>query len=204
MKPRKLVWTEGLFLTQHHFQQLDRYHELLLQERLNTVFPFAWGVLDLMIDEHALASGQFKVERLSAILPDGSPVLVGEQGAEDNLPARPFYEAFPAGVTSVDVYVALPQESQSTGNVEVDGNPSSYRRFIREDVAVTARQRLQDCVLHAAEVLEFVDENRVPASADDIGNVRHVLQQLTRFHKQLVEVEQIGRASCRERVYVLV
>ena len=31
---RKLVWTEGLFITQHHFQQLDRYHEELLAERM--------------------------------------------------------------------------------------------------------------------------------------------------------------------------
>ncbi|HQB46993.1 MAG TPA: hypothetical protein PLV85_25475 [Polyangiaceae bacterium] len=36
----KLVWTEGLFITQHHFQQLDRYHEALLGERLRAAL--AW------------------------------------------------------------------------------------------------------------------------------------------------------------------
>ena len=30
----KPIWTEGLLVSQHHFQQQDRYHETLLRERL--------------------------------------------------------------------------------------------------------------------------------------------------------------------------
>ncbi len=137
MKPRKLVWTEGLFLTQHHFQQLDRYHEMLLETRLTSIFPFAWGVLDLAINPQSLGAGRLKLDRFMAILPDGSPVVIGQPGDDDNLPERGFQDAFPTGATSLDVYVALPQESQTTGNVELDGNPSSYRRYIREEVIVT-------------------------------------------------------------------
>ena len=40
--PRKPVWTEGLFVSPQHFQQSDRYHEALLQSRLQTA-----GVADL-------------------------------------------------------------------------------------------------------------------------------------------------------------
>ena len=83
MKPRKLVWTEGLFITQHHLQQLDRYHEWLLATRLGGAVFYDWGVLEVDVDERALAAGQFKLNRFSAILPDGTPVEQGEG------PARP-------------------------------------------------------------------------------------------------------------------
>ena len=45
MRAKKLVWTEGLFITQHHLQQLDRYHEQLLHERLSAYTPYGWGIL---------------------------------------------------------------------------------------------------------------------------------------------------------------
>src|SRR5882672_8259090 len=88
MKPRKPLWTKGLFLAQHHLQAQDRYHERLLAERLESVLPYAWGVVDLEIDDAALRAGQLRVARLEAILPDGSPLVVGAEGVEDVLPTR--------------------------------------------------------------------------------------------------------------------
>ncbi len=135
MKPRKLVWTEGLFGTQHHLQQSDRYQEWLVRERLRAALPYDWGVLDLEIDERALAAQQFKLGRLSAVLPDGTALEHGE-GAGDPIPPRPFGAVFPAQVKVLDVFVALAHESDQLPNVELEGRAGSSLRYVRETASV--------------------------------------------------------------------
>ena len=135
MKPRKLVWTEGLFVTQHHFQQLDRYHEWLGSERIRAAVPYDWGVLEVEVDERALAADQFKLNRLSVVLPDGSPIEHGE-GTGDPVPPRAFGTAFPAQVKSLDVFVALNHESDNMPNVDLDGKSGGAVRYQREQASV--------------------------------------------------------------------
>ncbi len=40
----KVLWTEGLFLQPHHFQQADRYTEALVAGLARRIVPYAWGV----------------------------------------------------------------------------------------------------------------------------------------------------------------
>jgi type VI secretion system protein ImpJ len=135
VRPRKLVWTEGLFITQHHFQQLDRYHEWLTSKRVRSSVPYDWGVLDIEIDERALAAEQFKLNRLAVVLPDGSPVEYGDaQG--DPIPPRAFGTAFPAQVKTLDVYLALTHETENMPNVDLDGKGGGSLRFMREQASV--------------------------------------------------------------------
>ena len=49
----KVLWTEGLFLQPHHFQQADRYTEALVGGLARRVTPYAWGFSALEIDEEA-------------------------------------------------------------------------------------------------------------------------------------------------------
>ena len=135
MKPRKLVWTEGLFLTQHHFQQSDRYHEWLVCERLRAALQYDWGVLEIDVDERALSAQQFKLNRLSAVLPDGTALDHGD-GAGDPIPPRPFGALFPAQVKVLDVFVALAQESDQLPNVDLDGRAGTSLRYGRETAGV--------------------------------------------------------------------
>jgi type VI secretion system protein ImpJ len=135
MRPRKLLWTEGLFVTQHHFQQLDRYHEALVGERVRAVSTYDWGVTDVEVDERALAAGQLRIDVLRAVLPDGTPLAIGP-GLEDVAPTRAIdLGGFPAG-QSVDVLVGLYEERQNAPNVEVDVRPDSIARYGRDQVAV--------------------------------------------------------------------
>jgi type VI secretion system protein ImpJ len=135
VKPRKLVWTEGLFVTQHHFQQSDRYHEWLVSERLRAALPYGWGVLDIEVDERALAAEQLKLNRLSVVLPDGTRFEYAE-GTGDSIPPRPFGSLFPANVKSLDVFVALLHESDQMPNVDLDGRAGGSLRYAREQAAV--------------------------------------------------------------------
>mgnify|MGYP000231633447 CR=1 FL=1 len=60
-KYRKIVWNEGMLLTPHHFQQWDNYHEDLLHSRIGSVAPFCYGILDLKVNNEAIANANFQI-----------------------------------------------------------------------------------------------------------------------------------------------
>ena len=69
-RARNVVWSEGLFLTPHVFQQADRYRDNLLQFRLNALSPFFWGLADLEIERDSLKNGSFGIVRCNGVMPD--------------------------------------------------------------------------------------------------------------------------------------
>ncbi|MDO3379314.1 type VI secretion system baseplate subunit TssK [Geoalkalibacter halelectricus] len=107
---RKIVWAEGVFLGQQHFQQWDRYQEgvqALLARGLN---PLAWGILNLRIDAQSLENGRLRIERCLALFPDGRLVSY-DAGVDPPL----MCELGGRGGESFEVYLCLP------GNRQVDG-----------------------------------------------------------------------------------
>lgn len=107
--PQRVVWEEGMFMSPHHFQQLDLYHEALLDTRLRAVLPYAWGVVSMEVDPEALRAGQVQLSRFAGVLPDGLPVTF-ERG-QPELPAARLVEGhFPATQTVLDVYLGVPKE----------------------------------------------------------------------------------------------
>ena len=170
MKIFKPVWTEGLFITQHHFQQLDRYHEALVDERIDAATPFPWGVVELQIDERALEAGQVKINEFEAVLPVGAVVTCGEN--TNDVLQRAIGDAFPASAQGLDVYVALPRASETMANVELEAKPGAVTRYVREPrtvsdvnsgsaehVVYTARPNLR--ILFGSEKPEGYDSIRV-------------------------------------------
>lgn len=121
---RKPIWTEGLLVSQHHFQQQDRYFEELVHDRVRAVSHYDWGVTELKIDERGFAAGQFRIQRLVAIWPDGTSVACGD-GTEV---AAPEPRDLPPDVQRIEVYVGL--AVGQAAEVSLDG--TSLRRFSRE------------------------------------------------------------------------
>lgn len=136
MISRKLHWTEGLFVTQHHFQAMDRYHESLVGERLRAITPFDWGVSEVEVDERSIGAGQIRINQLRAVLPDGTPLSVGN-GLEDVAPTRAIDpQAFPAGQT-VDVLIGVYEERNNAANVDENVRADSISRYQRDQVTVS-------------------------------------------------------------------
>lgn len=135
MKLRKPVWTEGLFLTQHHFQSQDRYHEDYVNERFQSVLPHSWGIIQVDIDERALSAGLFKVTQVVGILPDGTPISCGAE-LDDAPPPRQLEAAFAPHMATLGVYLVLPHESDATANVDLEGKPGSMARHVRQQARV--------------------------------------------------------------------
>jgi type VI secretion system protein ImpJ len=132
--PRKPLWLDGLFLEPNHLQQQDRYHERLLADRAAALRVHGWGVLDLAIDPQALQSGELRVLRLRAVLPDGTMLNVGE-GLDDSLPARSV-EGFRQNQQTLDVFVALAQEGAVGANADLVGDPTTNARLLKSESEV--------------------------------------------------------------------
>jgi type VI secretion system protein ImpJ len=133
-RAKNVVWSEGLFLTPHVFQQADRYREDLLQFRLKQLTPFFWGLSDLELDREGLTNGFFTLYRGCGVMPDGMAVQIPE---EDQAPeVRAFKELFPPAAPTLDVYLAIPALSVGSVNCGTSNGGDHSLRFQMELVRV--------------------------------------------------------------------
>ena len=91
-KYRKIVWNEGMLLTPHHFQQWDNYHEELLNSRVHSVMQYDYGVLDLQVNNEAIANGNFQITELPSR--DARRLVVNVPDAEAVPDLRPVGDHF--------------------------------------------------------------------------------------------------------------
>jgi type VI secretion system protein ImpJ len=108
----KVIWSQGMFLQPHHFQQEGRHVEYLVDMRLRATGPHAWGFTELVLDEGLLALGRIGVLRASGVLPDGTPFSV------PTLDAAPAPLELPVDLQGEMVYLAAPVAR--AGVTEVD------------------------------------------------------------------------------------
>jgi type VI secretion system protein ImpJ len=119
----KVVLSEGLFLRPQHLQQNDRYLESYIQGRCSALRNYAWGIRELSIDEGALSLGKIAINRLNAILPDGTPINIPY---DDDPPAS---IDISEDVRNKIVYLVLPHKRTDATEVESLQNQDSLARM---------------------------------------------------------------------------
>jgi len=119
---QKVLWSEGLFLTPHHFQQWDRYYEDLVNSRLRELSTFSWGVEELEINIDALQNGMFEVLKCRSVLPDGLSLNI--PAVDSPPPSREFTSVFPPESESIGVYIGIPILRAEERNLAGDDNDS--------------------------------------------------------------------------------
>ena len=69
--PKFMHWSEGQFLQQNHFQQLQRalYNQIYQERSLYT--PYPEGLISINVDTDALRSRRVFINSLCAVMPDG-------------------------------------------------------------------------------------------------------------------------------------
>ena len=127
----KVLWTEGLFLQPHHFQQADRYSEALVGGLARRVSPYVWGVDTLEIDEEVLKVGQFAIKSCSGLTHDGAVFRV--PSVEDHPPALDV----PGTIKDCVVYLTVPQRRQGALEVDLSGAELSAARFRPAELEIT-------------------------------------------------------------------
>lgn len=127
----KVLWTEGLFLQPHHFQQADRHVESLVAGLARRLAPYAWGVSELEIDADVLKVGQFALRSCSGLTEDGTVFRV--PGPDDHPPAL----EVPSGIKDCVVYLTVPQRRHGAMEVDLTGAELSAARLRPAEVEVS-------------------------------------------------------------------
>lgn len=76
--PINVVWSEGLLLTQQHFQQFQAYMECYADWFFTSSTAFFYGMLDFCINEEALLNGIFQLERCQGFFKTGERIYLPE------------------------------------------------------------------------------------------------------------------------------
>lgn len=126
--PQRIIWSEGMFMGPHHMQQLDLYHESLVETRLGSVCLYPWGVSSMQFDMEALRAGQVNLLEFVGILPDGLPVSF-EAGHEEAPAARPVEGHFRPTQQVIEVYLGIPKERSDVESYGAAGKLGANPRF---------------------------------------------------------------------------
>ncbi|MFU2315796.1 type VI secretion system baseplate subunit TssK [Rahnella sp. PCH160] len=110
----KVIWQEGLFVKPQHFQQLQRYNDYIIHNRLSAISSLIWGFTDLDIDETQLRHGKISINKAVGCLSDGTVFSVPDQ---DIVPA-PLLVENANSVASRDIFLVLPIISDVINEVE--------------------------------------------------------------------------------------
>lgn len=161
-----------MLISPQHLQQLDQYHETLLEERLTSVVPYATGVYALTVDLTSLDEGLFALRSLQVVLPRGTTVVL-EAGEPEMPKARTIADHFPATRESIGVYVTLQLERE--GTVAVAGDDAQRGRYIGEPRTVTCLVEGGQQVIQFARRnlrIQFDDEERADSEALKVAELR--------------------------------
>lgn len=122
-KNARVIWSEGMFLRPHHFQQYTRYLEHLIEERSAPLTTYSWGVLSLQLDQKLLGLGKIALDSACGIFTDGTPFSI-----PDNHEA-PLPVDIPENTKECVIYLCIPLRRPGTADVENNADIDSLARY---------------------------------------------------------------------------
>ncbi|HEX6070754.1 MAG TPA: type VI secretion system baseplate subunit TssK [Longimicrobiaceae bacterium] len=130
----RVVWQEGMHLSQHHFQAQNRYAEELVRFVATSLHADAWGLLGCELDAEALKNDTVSLIHGRGLMPDGLPF----DFPGDALPApRQIRDLFSPTQESHLVLLCVPPFLEGRANVAVDVNDGNAARFTPLPAEVT-------------------------------------------------------------------
>ncbi|MBN2243167.1 MAG: type VI secretion system baseplate subunit TssK [Acidobacteria bacterium] len=173
----KILWSEGMFLSPHHFQQWEEYQEQALDFRLKSLAPYNWGFTDLEINREGLANGHFSVLKCSGLFPDGTAFNIPQ--ADPPVPSRIFREFLDPSVQTLDVFLAIPTKRPASGNLSSDsGDAAEHTRYSRDSIHVLDQNTGENEIeIHVAK-----KNLHLIFSGESLGDYEHI--QIARLKQE--------------------
>lgn len=134
----KVIWSQGMFLLPHHFQQETRYLEHLVDSRVRSLATHGWGFTSLELDEALLAVGRLGLIRARGVLPDGTPFHITQTD-----PAPPPLDV-PSTLKDEIIYLAAPMARPGTNQVAFSTEGQNGSGNERNDALDLMRYRVLD------------------------------------------------------------
>jgi type VI secretion system protein ImpJ len=138
----RVVWSEGLFLRPHHFQQQERFLEGIIDHRTRATTRFSWGFSHVELDQAALTQGLIQINRASGVMPDGTTFHFPD------MDPPPIPLSFPVEAKDQFCHLALPLHRQGVPSVNLSG-----------DDAAASLTRFNSSVLEVADYNESYGES---------------------------------------------
>lgn len=156
----RVVWSEGMHLSPHHFQTQSRYFEDTFWFLLSRLRADLFGFLKLELDDAALRNGQLIVLEASGILPDG---LIFDIPDSDSRP-QPVELAgiFPVVESELVLHLAIPQRIDGERGCDREGTGGMSVRY-----GATHRELADDTISEDRFTIELAEKNLTiqPASS---------------------------------------
>lgn len=127
----KVVWSDGLFVKPHHFQQSQRHQEYYSLRMTSGYEPHNFGFTSLVLNEELLTLGKIALVSAKGIMPDGSIFSVPD---EDMLPNT--LEISGGFKANEIVYLCLPFSTEGGLEVQESGVSGVVARYRAETEAV--------------------------------------------------------------------
>jgi type VI secretion system protein ImpJ len=118
---KKVIWSEGMMLQPHHFQQQSRYHESQLRYSSSLCRPHFWGISSIEIDKSHLKNGKFCLNAAEGILPDGSYFNF------PSIDSLPMAIDINEDLLNSTIYLAVP--IRRNGNTETSRDSAVHSRY---------------------------------------------------------------------------
>jgi len=178
----KVVWSEGLFLRPHHFQQNDRYLENLLESRVRSISPYPWGFSVLEIDRDLAQQSRIGLRRAVGVMPDGTPFSM-----PDNNPLPAAIEV-PENAAGQIVWLSLPLAAANTREVDdtLNGSASRYLPSTEMLIDSTASLRTEEeiDVAHPRLALELRKTSKAGYVGLALGRILEVRDRAVLFDEK--------------------
>ena len=139
----KVVWSEGMFLNPHHFQQQERYLERYIQGKCSAMGAYAWGINQLDLDQELLNLGKISLIRSSGIFPDGTPFSFPDHND------RPDVFEVPENTTNQIVYLAIPVKRPGALEILSNDESQGLARYY------SSKQAIRDVTFDGGESLDI-------------------------------------------------
>ena len=126
----RVVWSEGMCLTPHHFQVQSRYFEDSIQFAASALCFQSYGFVGLGLDAEALRNGTLSLQHARGIFPDGLPFQMPD--CDPLPPARNIADQFPPAREKVTVLLGIPERRINGANCAQSPDESAGARYIAE------------------------------------------------------------------------
>ncbi|MCF6324979.1 MAG: type VI secretion system baseplate subunit TssK [Gammaproteobacteria bacterium] len=119
----KVVWSEGMFLNPHHFQQQERYFERYIDGKHSTQNSYGWGVEHIEVDRTLLKLGKLSIASAAGVFPDGTPFSFPDQND-----SPPVFEV-PENTLNQIVYLAIPVKRPGAVDILTEDESQGLARY---------------------------------------------------------------------------
>jgi type VI secretion system protein ImpJ len=171
----RVIWNEGLFIKPQHFQQQQRYNDYSLNERVQSVSSYLYGISHLSINPEYLSFGRIAIDSAVGVMPDGTVFRIPQ---DDMLPDA--LDIGDATLTGQTIYLAIPLKNESL--LEIDwpnekgtGRYASHRQEVKDTQSVDGDTAVIDLASMRLKLM-FEKDDRSAYASIAIAQIREKRQ----------------------------